>query len=373
MRRWWQVLVVLSALAALGMTLVWVLGPGRGSAEALALAQRSAQALDTVSVKGTVRTLALTPRGPVEARAEIHRGEGRVHIRYLSGPAEGMEVHREGASVWSCGPEGAECHQTQIGDGGWSHELMRRNWHFRLGGERNFAGRPAMLLTARGPGGRLMVAADRETSFPLVLKRSSPDGRTLSETVWRTADFSVGPPPVAEPPAGAQVRQYGRRRVTVEEAQAAVDFTLLAPTRVPEGFTLEGWFLRERRDRMVVEARYTDGLRPLLVIEQNASTPAAPAGADRPDRPDRPDRGSVRRAPDGVPSGEGRPREDMHEGPMMRGRRMGMRHGPMTHLRGAGGRAIRREIDGVLVTVIGPDLGDALTDVLESMAPVQEP
>jgi len=370
LRRWWQILVVLSALVALGMTLVWVLGPGRGSAEALALAQRAAQALETVTIKGTVRTLALSPRGPVEARAEVHRGEGRVHIRYLSGPAEGMEVHRDGASVWSCGPEGAERHRAQIGDAGWSHELMRRNWQFRLRGEASVAGRPAALLTARGPGGRLAVAADRETGFPLLLKRSAPDGRTLSETVWETADFSVAPPPQVEPPADTQVAERSRRRrVPVEEAQQAVDFTLLAPARLPSGFALDGWFVRERRRGVVVEARYTDGLRPLLVIEQSAR--AAAAEPDGPERPDRVAREGQRRGPGDGPPADGPARQPghMHDRPMMGGR--GMHHGPMMHMRGAGGRAVRREIDGVLVTVIGPDLGEALTDVLESMEPVQ--
>lgn len=368
-RRRWQILIVLSALLVLGGALAWMLGPRRGSAEAFALAQRAAQAQETVAVRGIVRTLVLTPRGPVEARAEMHRGADRVYIRYLNGPTAGMEVYRDDGTVWSHGPEGAAYHRTQIADGDWSHELMRRNWRVRLGGERRIAGRPAVLLTARGPGGRLTIVADRETGFPLVLKRSSPNGRLLSETVWETVDFSVGPPPPQEPPSDAHVIQYGRRRVTVEEAQRAVDFTLLAPTRVPRGFTLEGWFLRERRRGVAVEARYTDGLRPLLVIEQKARDAAGGGDLDRPERP-RPE--GPRRGADSAPTGAGHPRKrgPMQDGPMMRGRDMKMRHGPMMHLRGAGGRALRREIDGVLVTVIGPDLGDELADVLESMAPV---
>lgn len=401
MGRWWQVLVALSALVALGMVLVWVLGPGRGSAEALTLAQQSARALETVAVKGTVRTLASTPRGPVEARAEMHRGAGRVHIHYLSGPAAGMEVHRDGDSIWSSGPEGIDIRRAQIGERGWSHELMRRNWHFQLRGERTVAGRPGRLLTARGPGGRLTVVADRETSFPLVLKRSSPDGRTLSETVWETADFSVGPPPPTEPPANAQVIEHGRRRVSPDEARAAAGFALLAPTRVPSGFTLEGWFVHERRYGTLVETRYTDGLRPLLIIQQSASAAAeAAARRERESGGDREGREGAERRGRGGPQGrEGRVGSDGQEGPdgreqgprerlrpgeaplngprMPDGPRVGVRRRdadrePTMRMRGAGGRALRREIDGVLVIVIGPGLGEALTDVLDSMAPLSD-
>lgn len=367
MRRWWQVLVALSALAALGMALVWVLMPWRGSAEAQALAQRAAEALETVTVRGTVRTMVLTPRGPVEARAEIHRGAGRAHIRYLSGPAKGVEVYRDGATVWSRGPEGGAGRQARLGDGGWSLELMRRNWRFRLLGDCTVAGRSAQQISARGPGGRLTVAVDRETGFPLMIRRSSQRGRTLSETVWETADFSVGPPPRIEAPPDAQVAQRGRlRAVSVEEAARLADFTLLAPTRLPKGFTLQGWFVREGRRGVVVQARYTDGVRPLLVIQQRAPGEAevrAPGG-----------RGwsGQRRSPVNGPAGGlragGRGPASDHVRVHRRGMRM--RHGPMMHLRATGGRAVRGQIDGVLVTVIGPDLGEALTDVLASMAPV---
>jgi len=90
----------------------------------------------------------------------------------------------------------------------------------------------------------------------------------------------------------------------------------------------------------MAESRYTDGLRPLLVIQRRT-----PVG-----------RGLGQRGPGG--RGRGEPTD-----------RPGGR-GPMMHLRGAGGDAVRRQVGDVTVVVIGPGPMGSLERVADSMQPV---
>ncbi len=343
MRRWWMVLVALAALATIGIGVGLVVQGLRGPrGDALVLARQAAEALESVTVKGTVHTLTLTPHGAVRTRAEVHRGEGRVHIRYLSGPASDMEVYRQGDLVWARGPRGQLRRQAQLSDGGWHGELLERNWRFRTAGEDVVAERPTIVFTGTGPGGELRVSVDRATGFPLAIERTGPDGRTVSESIWESADFSVAPPPEMEAPPAAEGHEHGhRRRVSPAEARAAVDFELLEPGWLPAGFVHEAWYVHEGRRGTMVESRYTDGLRPLLVIQRRMSA--------------------------GQEHGERAPRREGRGGPRQRA---GGPHGPMMHLRGAGGDAVRRQVGDVTVVVIGPGLVESLERVTDSMRPV---
>jgi len=353
MRRWWTVLVALAALAVVAMAIVMALRagglvtlPGDVSIDARELVERTAAALDTVAVKGTVVTRVLTPQGLAKTRAEVHRGDGRVVIRYLSGPARGTTIYRQGDAVWARGPQGGLRRQAELGEG-WSAELLERNWHFTTVGGRRVAGRRTIVFMGRGPGGALTVAADRETSFPLSIERANPEGETLSATTWQTADFSVPAPPKPEAPPG-QGGPHGRRtRVTLDEARAAADFAILGPAWLPPGFELEAWYLHEGPGGAMVEARYTDGLRPLLVLERSAAAPAGPAAG--------PPRG-----PGGRGMGQG--------GGAMRGQG-GMGRGPMMRLRGASGDAVRRVIGDTSVVVMAPIRVEDLEHVVNSLEP----
>ncbi len=359
MRRWWTVPVTLCALAVLAMAVVAALRagglvalPGDVPVEARELVERTAAALDTVAVRGTVVTRALTPHGLVTTRAEVHRGDGRVVVRYLAGPAQGTTIYRDGDAVWARGPRGGLRRQAQLGDG-WSAELLERNWQFTIVGRRRVAARPTIVFSGRGPGGSLTVAADRATWFPLSLERRDSAGETITATTWQIADFSVAPPPPPEPPpAGHGPPRGERRRIALADLQEAFeagahDFTLLEPTWLPPGFELEGWYLHEGPGGVMVEARCTDGLRALLVLQRSAAAPEPPGGG-----------------PAHRPGGRGMGRG----GGAMRGQ-AGMGYGPMMHLRGAGGHAVRRVIGDTAATVIGPIRAEDLERVANDLQP----
>ncbi|MGI5819335.1 MAG: hypothetical protein ACOX9R_14695 [Armatimonadota bacterium] len=374
MRGWMKILgavaLVVAVLLAAGLALRFFGPPGEDATE---LVRRAARALEEVSVSGTMTTVIRTPDGPRTTRAQMHRGDGRFVMRFLGGPTEGTVVHRQDGAVWVEGEGGRVGRRADVGEAGLRPELLERNWTFTTAGIRRVAGRRVTMVRGEGPGGTINLALDRETGFPLHISRRDRRGELISETTWVDADFSVQPPPLSEPPPPRE--QRSRQAVTLQEARAAVDFTVLEPGWLPKGWELEGWYLHEGRGGRAIEARATDGLRALVIIQRSAeaAAPRREAGEGEPARPrDRQQTGERRGDGDGERrwdrehrDGDRPERPDRPDRPADEGRERSR----VMHLRGAGGDAIRREIDGTIVVVIGPADAAARERILDEMQP----
>ncbi len=362
--RTWKIIVsaAIAVIVVLAAAVAWHISREPDPA-AMALVREAAAALDSVAVRGEVVTRVRTPRGLVESRAIVHRGDGRVVIEYLSGPAEGIEVYRQQGVVWAKGPRGVH-RRADVGERSMRRELLERNWRFRMAGERSMAGRAVRVVKGTGPGGGLTVAVDTETSFPLGMRRTDPGGKLISSTIWQSADFTVEPPPRRDPPAPEECGPVCPRReaTTLAELRGKVDWALLRATWLPDGFNDERWFLHETHIGRVVELRYSDGLRALIIIQRpRVKRPAAQTAPDG-------QRRSEQR--DGVePPGSGTWRERVQDRRAERVDRRVMR-GPMHRMRGVGGDAVRRAVDGTIAIVIGPLPAEQLERVANGLEPI---
>lgn len=343
------------------------------------LVRQAARALQQTSVKGTVITTVRVPEGERQLSAEMHRGEGRFVIHYLSGPAQGTKVHRQRGIVWVEGRENDEerdrrrRRQADVGEAALEADLLRRNWSFTVVGTRQVGGRSTTVVRGTGPGGSLTMALDTTTHFPLHMSRKGPDDELISETTWTEVDFDVEPPPIVDPPERREDRR--RRHVSVEEVRASVDFSVLEPTWIPAGWKLDRWYLVERPQHpmgSMVEARYSDGLRPLTVIQRgyvprdpdrDSTEREGPREELRQEREqrrleheERPGRGDPP-GPEGREPSPPRVTYDRQEVSEM---------GPR-HMRGVGGDASRRRIDGTMVIVIGPISEQQRERILDGM------
>ncbi|NLO04708.1 MAG: hypothetical protein GX131_02645 [candidate division WS1 bacterium] len=344
MRVWWKIVGAIAFVTAIALVVALVMIIGRGPREdATPLVEQAVEALDRVSVRGTVVTTARTPEGEVRAEAQVHRGDGRVVMRFLTGRPEGTVVRRQDGAVWVEGREGRIGRRANLDGDGLREQLLERNWSFTSAGTRSVAGRSATLIYGVGPSGRVELALDRETGFPLFISRKGPGGEVISQTIWREADFSAPPPPVQEPPT-MPARDRGRE-VTLAEARAAVDFVVLEPTWLPQGYELLDWRAREGRRGASVVARYGDGLRQMIIVQHKTRAPEErpPQREGRPGRVERPEGTRPRRG------------DERHE-----------HHAPM-RMRGAGGDAVRREFGETTVLVIGPLREADLQRVLDGM------
>jgi hypothetical protein len=336
--RWRRPLLIAAAVVVLAGLAVGVrLWAGRSDPEALRLMARAATALQEVPVRGVVNSGVRTRGGWTETEAEVHRGEGRVHLKYLSGPRAGSEVFRQGPAVWAKGPQANVRHRGSVGRVPWQDDLIQRNYRVRIASKGELLGRPVTYVHGDGPAGRLRLAVDDATGFPLVMERDGTDGRALMTTTFARADFNVEPPPELEPPPEAARRgPQPARALSREQLQAQLGFPLLLPAYVPRGFELQGYYLRERGDRKMAEIRYADGLRVLLVMERKATE---------------------------------RPREGARE----RGSRTHDRpgRGPMKSVRGVHGhQAVRRTVGETRAVVMGPLSEQELARIADSLRAV---
>ena len=372
MRGWLKILAGIAAVTAVLLIAWLVVSMTAGSGQdATDLVRQARAAMDSVAVHGTVLTVVRTPEGEREVSAEMHRGDGRFSMRILSGPGEGSQVHRQQGAVWVETREGRINRHADIGEPGMHPDLLARNWQFTTAGTRRVAGRTATLVRGSGPGGSMTMAIDRETNFPLYIGRRDPQGTLVSETTWQSVDFSVKPPTRVDALPNGQA-PHRRRAVSLEEARAAVEFTVLEPGWVPAGWESQGWFVHEGARAALVQARFSDGMRPLVIVQRAAAqqpregapgartrpTAGAENGAERTARREEwrkraEQRAQQRRAP-GAERPARRPQAD-------RARR------PLEHLRGAGADASRRQIDGTMVLVMGPISREERERVLDSM------
>ncbi|HUS79857.1 MAG TPA: sigma-E factor regulatory protein RseB domain-containing protein, partial [Armatimonadota bacterium] len=331
-----KLLVGVAALALLGggAYATWQWRGGASDPRAVELMRHAMRSLHETPVQGVVVTRVRTPDGWKEARADVHRGEGRARVHYLTGPATGTTVIRQGGRVWSVGPGDEPEHLSLLAGGPGERltgEALHRNYRVRIAGTEQIAGRPATIISATGRFGSQRLAIDDQTHFPLLMERYDARGELRASTVYERADFAVQPPPRQEPPQRAQgPADEGTRFSSIQELKAKVRFTLYQPSYLPKGFQLQDARLRGDQRGQFATVRYSDGMRTILVIQTDSSQPPMPRSP---------------RGPEG-----GRTREPRGEHRGERGE-----HGPrhLTHMRGAGTDAIRRDMDGTRVIVVG--------------------
>jgi len=349
----------LVVIAAIGWG-AWQMRARASDPEAVALMRSAAHAMRHVPVKGIVTTRILTPDGWSEARVEIHAGDGRARLVYLSGPAKGVTLIRQGRDVWTTGPDEKDLRRLGLGADPMErlgHEMLGKNLVARIVGEQTIAGRPTTVVSATAHFGGVRMGLDRENDFPLLMERLGPDGQVRVSTVYDEADFAVEPPEMSEPPEGAgHFGRHGQDFESMAQLKTQVEFTLYAPSHLPPGFELQDRRLLNGPRSASVALRYSDGLQHLIVVERSKV-------------------GGVGSAADG--SARERVRERMAErrGGQARdgsGRGHGARgNGGMTHMRGGpGGDAVRRSMDGTVVMVMGGLPKDELARVADSLKPI---
>ena len=250
---------------------------------AVGLALKAQTARATVACTGVVVTRTYTPSGPVTSRARVLRGEGRMDVEFLAGPAQGVAVLRDGRRIWRRrgGRPRDLVMETSQEAIDLDEDLLKHNYIARILGSGQMAGRSVSRLALRHRWGRggLQIWIDHETFFPLRIITIDPHGRAVSDTRYESIEYHTPPPPPASgppPPPGLRMRP-----IELDEAQQVLGFTVLRPSYLPRGFRREAPQLHEFRGPRppAIELRYTDGLNMLSIVEMKP--PARGQGARR--------------------------------------------------------------------------------------------
>jgi len=284
--------VILAALLLVGLG-----GAALAQTSAWETLWRTETAAERVSVAGRAQTRALIGREERSAIATVHAFGGRVRLDYEAGPRRWSLID-DGSNLIRLDPARQEAGSMPRPPMAVDPALAERNYVATVVREETIAGRPTQLIEvvprSGGPAARRLWV-DRETGFALKRELYNVDGRLMMGTEYVEVTFGA--------PVDPQLFQVptGWRRVGPVQDARPVDLTGLArhlgapaqpPRYLPPGYILLGTYLQRfgRRDSLMAEFRYTDGIRVLSVFQRprGAEEPTPPGdghrGGDRPGR-----------------------------------------------------------------------------------------
>jgi len=272
MRTWRPLSLVVLFVVVAGLTAAGLYAySATRQASAIDLVLRAQRARLDVTAKGTARIRTYTRQGLTDIRAVVHRGNGDLEIAYLDGPVGGARVGCRQGRIWRSGGP-CRCDRRIDVAGGLAEldeERIAENYVARVAGEGEVAGRRATHVVLRQRDGCAGVDlwVDAENGFPLRTTVVDAGGRSVSDTVYETIDYSVGPPP-AEQPVQRRADLFVTP-TTPGEVPQLVGFEFLKPTYLPPGFVEEGYFVHRfcGGRKPAIEIRHSDGLAVLSVVE----------------------------------------------------------------------------------------------------------
>lgn len=287
--------------ASLLATLIAAWAPAAAWAEPSAwdMVWQSETAIERVSVRGQVRTMALVEGRGQRATARVVAAGGKLRLDYESEQRRWSLID-DGHNLIQLRPESEKALVLPRPSFVIDKALAERNYLLRVTGTAELAGRPTRIVeiaprSGGAPVWRLWL--DRDTQFALKRERYSAENELVTATEYVAVEFNVKVPPGAfSIPAGwAQTRaDGGDTRLTPESLSVRVGFTVRVPRYLPSGYTLQGGYLRGGRERgrharrgeqrpAVAELRYTDGIRVLSVFQRQRTEEEA-HGKDQDER-----------------------------------------------------------------------------------------
>jgi len=163
-------------------------------------------------------------------------------------------------------------------------DLVLRNYTATLAGTEEVAGREAVRLRIRPNRPNrpsLVLSLDAQTRFRLRVQRMDADGRLVRDHAYVRIQFGVAAPAGRfTPPQGARVVKVRPRGLPVRDD---VDFTVLQPVWLPEGFRetaarVSTFRVRDASGKMVPRYRvhlgYGDGVASISLFQARMKRPA---------------------------------------------------------------------------------------------------
>jgi sigma-E factor negative regulatory protein RseB len=153
-----------------------------------------------------------------------------------------------------------------------------KNYSSEIGASADVAGRKAITISLVSKYSGVLaqrVWVDAQTKIVLERETYDSDGTISSKTSFDTIRFLNDLPKDLfdlSVPAGMHVQPgttYGRTVKDIVMIQPDVDFTIISPQYVPQGFTFDQASLGSRNGIQTVQLLYTDGLRDFSVFENS--------------------------------------------------------------------------------------------------------
>lgn len=237
-------------------------------------------------------TTAFVGEKTIKASARVMRAPGKLMVKFLSGPLNGMETGYSERWIWrqvKAGPMTpyAEIPETSQQLASRRFGLMLQNYEAVLGQSEVVNGRNTAVVElqpwrpaegATGPARRLFI--DLETGLTLRIDSYNYNRQPIMQTTLRDLDLEPSVSPASFVVPSEIVKAAKQQSWQAEEMKpSAEQFQNLAersgiyppvPRHVPAGFELEGYGLHRcgesSNGEMAVLSRYTDGINSLTIF-----------------------------------------------------------------------------------------------------------
>jgi sigma-E factor negative regulatory protein RseB len=250
---------------------------GAAAAEGLKLLAHAAQACQTVPFHGTEKLDLWGMAGPSTAEVDVWHAAGAPPLMRLAAQLPDLP----GGTHHIVPPGDSDGAQGLDDDGmlGMSQRLVTllgTNYLLAPGGVGEVAGRPALLVTARRPGGGLAARfwLDEATSLPLRRQTFDPAGQVVSDVSFTRLRFG----------AAAVTRRPGAAAMPWRDILASAQLTALRergwplPGPLPGKLTLLSAREETTSAGPVIDLDYSDGLSVISVFLQRGHLPSQLSG-----------------------------------------------------------------------------------------------
>lgn len=250
------------------------------------LLKQAVVADDHVSYTGTVTTLVYGPHGADATVVRLdHAAPNKWRMWYVA-PADayGRLIVSNETTTYQYEPKIATVYSDEWEASGPALTLdldtakVLDNYSVDLGASSDIAGRKAVSLSLISKSsGALVQRVWLDTATQLVLQRESyhADGTIDQKTSFDNIRIVKDLPKDLfdlTVPAGMHVEPgatFGKVAKDLASVQSSVNFTVVSPKFVPQGFSLEKASLGTRNGINTVQLLYTDGLRDFSVFENS--------------------------------------------------------------------------------------------------------
>ena len=236
---------------------------------------------------------------PITVEAEVlASGDGKVRIRYLTTPLQGVVIWESGTHTWRFSPRRKRitiATRRDLSDDAHADEAqLLQNYTARIVRRESVAKREAVVIELRPKSQSdrwKLLSIDMKTGVVLASeerKGRSDVLRSSRFTQIRYLSPNEAPPATAFQPTEAQLKQYGTAilgdtssKFDLEALSNLVDFKVRLPKRVPHGYTLRGAYQTPcpcDSHHQAARLEYKDGLNGITFIE--CGHPTHPEGSD---------------------------------------------------------------------------------------------
>jgi len=241
----------------------------------------------SISHTGTLKTTVFLGEETSTSTVEIRQKNGKMRMDYKSGISVGPSIIDDGKNVMRIDNKNRMVVRSAIPSADDNISLLLSNYEVVLKGTEKVANRQTVILQILpkrkgNPSKKLWI--DKLTFMPLRREYYNADGVLTTLTFYKQINYlaKIKDSDFLPPKDWRTIKSpQMMRKLSKEQIAEIVEFDIVEPKYMPEGYVLDGFYLlqppmRRRKGentRYIVHLRYVDGLNTIFIYERTFPPP----------------------------------------------------------------------------------------------------